>query len=41
MLEAIKTLIQSRDVCELSTVSGGEPHCSLMSYVTDVTCKEF
>jgi uncharacterized protein YhbP (UPF0306 family) len=41
MLEAIKVLIQSRDVCVLSTVSGGEPHCSLMSYVTDVTCREF
>jgi nitroimidazol reductase NimA-like FMN-containing flavoprotein (pyridoxamine 5'-phosphate oxidase superfamily) len=41
MLEAIKTLIQSRDVCVLSTVSGGEPHCSLMSYVVDEACKEF
>ena len=41
MLEAIKALIQSRDVCVLSTVSGGKPHCSLMSYVTDVTCREF
>jgi nitroimidazol reductase NimA-like FMN-containing flavoprotein (pyridoxamine 5'-phosphate oxidase superfamily) len=41
MLEAIKTLIKSRDVCVLSTVSGGEPHCSLMSYVTDDTCREF
>jgi nitroimidazol reductase NimA-like FMN-containing flavoprotein (pyridoxamine 5'-phosphate oxidase superfamily) len=41
MLEAIKTLIKSRDVCVLSTVFGGEPHCSLMSYVTDDTCREF
>jgi nitroimidazol reductase NimA-like FMN-containing flavoprotein (pyridoxamine 5'-phosphate oxidase superfamily) len=41
MLEAIKTLIKSRDVCVLSTVSGGEPHCSLMSYVTDITCRKF
>jgi nitroimidazol reductase NimA-like FMN-containing flavoprotein (pyridoxamine 5'-phosphate oxidase superfamily) len=41
MLEAIKNLINSRDVCVLSTVSGGEPHCSLMSYVTDDTCGEF
>jgi nitroimidazol reductase NimA-like FMN-containing flavoprotein (pyridoxamine 5'-phosphate oxidase superfamily) len=41
MLEAIKTLIRSRDVCVLSTVSGGEPHCSLMSYVTDEACREF
>jgi nitroimidazol reductase NimA-like FMN-containing flavoprotein (pyridoxamine 5'-phosphate oxidase superfamily) len=41
MLEAIKTLIQSKDVCVLSTVSGGKPHCSLMSYVTDEACREF
>lgn len=41
MLEAIKALINSRDVCVLSTVSGGKPHCSLMSYVTDEACKEF
>lgn len=41
MLEAIKTLIQSRDVCVLATVSGGEPHCSLMSYVVDEACREF
>ncbi len=41
MLEAIKVLIQSRNVCVLATVSGAEPHCSLMSYVTDVTCRKF
>lgn len=41
MLEAIRTLIQSRDVCVLSTVSDGKPHCSLMSYVTDMTYRKF
>ena len=41
MLEAIKALIQSTDLCVLSTVSGGKPHCSLMSYATDVTCRTF
>ena len=41
MLEAIKNLIRSKDVCVLSTVSGGEPHCSLMSYVTDESCEKF
>lgn len=41
MLEAIKALIQNSDLCVLSTVSGGKPHCSLMSYVTDVTCRTF
>lgn len=41
MLETIKSLIKSKDVCVLSTVSGGEPHCSFMSYVTDDDCREF
>lgn len=41
MLDAIKTLISSKDVCVLCTVSGGEPHCSLMSYVTDESCENF
>jgi nitroimidazol reductase NimA-like FMN-containing flavoprotein (pyridoxamine 5'-phosphate oxidase superfamily) len=41
MLETIKTLIKSKDICVLSTVSDGEPHCSLMSYVTDDECREF
>jgi nitroimidazol reductase NimA-like FMN-containing flavoprotein (pyridoxamine 5'-phosphate oxidase superfamily) len=41
MHEAIRTLIESRDVCVLSTVWEGEPHCSLMSYVTDDDCREF
>ncbi len=41
MLETIRSLIKSKDVCVLSTVSGGEPHCSLMSYVTDDDCREF
>jgi nitroimidazol reductase NimA-like FMN-containing flavoprotein (pyridoxamine 5'-phosphate oxidase superfamily) len=41
MLEAIQDLIRRKDVCVLSTVSGGEPHCSLMSYVTDDDCREF
>jgi len=41
MLETIKTLIKSKDICVLSTVSDGKPHCSLMSYVTDDDCREF
>jgi len=40
MLEVIKTLILSRGVCVLSTVSDGTPHCSLMSYVADDQCRE-
>jgi len=41
MLEEMKALIRSKDVCVLATVAGGEPHCSLMSYVTDDDCREF
>jgi nitroimidazol reductase NimA-like FMN-containing flavoprotein (pyridoxamine 5'-phosphate oxidase superfamily) len=41
MLEAIKTLIKSKDVCVLSTVSDGAPHCSLMSYITNDKCTKF
>jgi nitroimidazol reductase NimA-like FMN-containing flavoprotein (pyridoxamine 5'-phosphate oxidase superfamily) len=41
MLEEMKALIRDKDVCVLATVAGGEPHCSLMSYVTDDDCREF
>jgi nitroimidazol reductase NimA-like FMN-containing flavoprotein (pyridoxamine 5'-phosphate oxidase superfamily) len=41
MLEEIEALIKKSDLCVLSTVSGGGPHCSLMSYVTDDDCREF
>lgn len=41
MLEEIKRIIRRGDLCVLSTVSDGEPHCSLMSYVTDDDCREF
>jgi len=35
-----KELIQQKDTCVLATVSGAEPHCSLMSYVTDEDCRK-
>ncbi|CAO0820407.1 heme iron utilization protein [Desulfarculales bacterium] len=36
MLDKMKELITSQDVCALATVSPeGQPHCSLMFYVTD------
>ena len=41
MLEEMKALIRAKDVCVLATVAGSEPHCSLMSYVTDDDCREF
>jgi nitroimidazol reductase NimA-like FMN-containing flavoprotein (pyridoxamine 5'-phosphate oxidase superfamily) len=41
MLEEMKTLLREKDVCVLATVADSEPHCSLMSYVTDDDCREF
>ena len=40
MLEKMKALVKEKDICVLATVSGAEPHCSLMSYVTDDHCRE-
>ena len=40
MLEKMKALVQAKDICVLATVSGGKPHCSLMAYVADDTCRE-
>ena len=35
MLEKMKDIIKSNDLCVLATVSEGKPHCSLMSYISD------
>jgi nitroimidazol reductase NimA-like FMN-containing flavoprotein (pyridoxamine 5'-phosphate oxidase superfamily) len=40
MIDKIKELIQQKDTCVLATVSGTEPHCSLMSYITDEDCRK-
>ncbi|OPY84267.1 MAG: Pyridoxamine 5'-phosphate oxidase [Syntrophus sp. PtaU1.Bin208] len=40
MLEVMKHLLRSKDTCVLATVSGNEPHCSLMSYAVDEDCRE-
>ncbi|MBN2124823.1 MAG: pyridoxamine 5'-phosphate oxidase family protein [Deltaproteobacteria bacterium] len=40
MLDRMKALAASKDICVLATVSGGRPHCSLMAYVTDNECRE-
>ena len=40
MLEEMKTLARQRNLCVLATVSGGDPHCSLMAYATDKDCQE-
>ncbi len=36
MLEKMKELVKGNDLCVLATVSEGKPHCSLMSYISDV-----
>jgi len=41
MIGEMQALIRSKDICVLATVSGNEPHSSLMSYVTDDDCREF
>jgi general stress protein 26 len=40
MLEKMKDLVMSHDLCVLATVSGDQPHCSLMSYAADESCRE-
>jgi len=40
MLEEMKALAKQKDTCVLATVSGGNPHCSLMAYATDDDCRE-
>jgi nitroimidazol reductase NimA-like FMN-containing flavoprotein (pyridoxamine 5'-phosphate oxidase superfamily) len=40
MLEKMKELVRTQHVCVLATVSGGQPHCSLMSYAAAADCRE-
>jgi len=40
MIEKMNDLIKSQLVCVLATVSGNQPHCSLMSYAVDQECRE-
>jgi nitroimidazol reductase NimA-like FMN-containing flavoprotein (pyridoxamine 5'-phosphate oxidase superfamily) len=40
VLEVMKNLMRSKNTCVLATVSGNEPHCSLMSYAIDEDCRE-
>lgn len=40
MLDRMKALTREKDICVLATASGGNPHCSLMVYVTDDDCRE-
>jgi nitroimidazol reductase NimA-like FMN-containing flavoprotein (pyridoxamine 5'-phosphate oxidase superfamily) len=40
MLERMKDIVKRNDLCVLATVSGGKPHCSLMSYLSDEKGRE-
>ena len=40
ILEKMTALVRKKNVCVLATVSDNKPYCSLMAYITDVTCKE-
>ena len=40
MIETMKKLAKGKDLCVLATVSGQQPHCSLMAYATDDNCSE-
>ena len=40
MLEKMKALVRGNNMCVLATVSGETPHCSLMAYATDDSCRE-
>jgi general stress protein 26 len=39
MLEKMRDVMRSQDMCVLATVTGNKPHCSLMAYVTDEDCR--
>jgi nitroimidazol reductase NimA-like FMN-containing flavoprotein (pyridoxamine 5'-phosphate oxidase superfamily) len=41
MLDKMKSLARSKDICVLATVSENMPHCSLMAYATDEDGTEF
>jgi nitroimidazol reductase NimA-like FMN-containing flavoprotein (pyridoxamine 5'-phosphate oxidase superfamily) len=40
MLDKMKDIIRKNDLCVLATFSDGDPHCSLMSYVSDEEVRE-
>jgi nitroimidazol reductase NimA-like FMN-containing flavoprotein (pyridoxamine 5'-phosphate oxidase superfamily) len=35
MLAKMKRMLKEKDICVLATVSGSQPHCSLMAYMAD------
>ena len=39
MIEKMKDIMRSQDMCVLATASENKPHCSLMAYLTDEECE--
>lgn len=39
MIDKIRELVRGKETCVLATVTGGKPHCSLMSYIADPDCR--
>lgn len=40
MLEKMKAIARSKNICVLATITDNKPYCSLMAYVTDQACTE-
>lgn len=41
LIDRIRVLVASRNICVLATVDKDRPYCSLMNYVTDEACHKF
>ena len=39
-LEKMKAMVRDHDTCVLATAAEGEPHCSLMAYLPDQSCRK-
>ena len=40
MIEKMKSFVKKKTTCVLATAADNNPHCSLMTYVTDDDCRE-
>lgn len=40
MIEEMKSLVKKKNTCVMATATDNNPHCSLMTYVTDDDCRE-
>ena len=40
MIEEMKSLVKRKNTCVMATATDNNPHCSLMTYVTDDDCRK-